>query len=226
VTSCPVIDLSGGYESYYAARSRSVTYEPARKRRALERQRGPLALVWNSPSPDHLQQLITWKSGRYAGTRDLFTDPAARQILQGLAQAGQEDCTGVLSVLHIDGQPIAINFNLVGPRGVSGWFTSYDPEVSRSSPGTTMIFALAEEAASRGITWFDLGYGQDGHKFGLANDSYLVAGGAVWASRAEQRARQAYRRLDALRGRVPRLRSLRATARRGPATNSATTDGR
>ena len=37
---------------------------------------------------------------------------------------------------------------------------------------------IAEEAACRGITRLDLGYGQDEYKFGLANASYAVAGGA------------------------------------------------
>jgi hypothetical protein len=56
---------------------------------------------------------------------------------------------------------------------------------------------IAEEAACRGITRLDLGYGQDECKFGLANASYAVAGGAVWAGRWEQAARRVYRKLGA-----------------------------
>lgn len=52
-----------------------------------------------------------------------------------------------------------------------------------------------DEAARPGITRLDLDYGQDQHKFGLANASHLVVGGAVWASRRERAARGAYRRL-------------------------------
>jgi CelD/BcsL family acetyltransferase involved in cellulose biosynthesis len=58
-----------------------------------------------------------------------------------------------------------------------------------------MTLAIAEEAASRGINQFDLGPGQDAYKFRLANHSYGVAGGAVWASRAEAAGRKVYRRL-------------------------------
>jgi len=78
---------------------------------------------------------------------------------------------------------------------LSSWFPTYDRELSRYSPGRMMWQPLAEEAACRGITRLDLGYGQDQYKFGLANASYLVAGGAVWANRCEQAVRSVYRRL-------------------------------
>jgi CelD/BcsL family acetyltransferase involved in cellulose biosynthesis len=58
-----------------------------------------------------------------------------------------------------------------------------------------MFLALVEEAANRGFTWIDLGYGQDHYKQRLANDSYPIAGGAVWASRVEGASRTIYRRL-------------------------------
>jgi hypothetical protein len=54
---------------------------------------------------------------------------------------------------------------------------------------------LAKAAEERGISQIDLGAGQDTYKFGLSNDSYMVAGGAVWVSRAETAARKIYRRL-------------------------------
>ncbi len=191
---CPVIDLTAGYQAYYASRSKSVTAEPARKRRALERQRGTVSLAWNSASTGHLRQMIDWKSGKYGGTRELFADPRAVRILAELAGTDHADCRGILSVLSVDDQVLAINFNLLGPAGLSGWFPAYDPELSKFSPGMIMAFAIAEEATTRGITRYDLGYGQDKYKFGLANESYQVAGGAVWSVRAEEIARRVYRR--------------------------------
>ena len=192
--SCPVIDLSGGYPAYYASRSKSVTAEPARKRRALERDRGPVSLAWHTASQDHLRQMISWKSGKYHGALELFSDPSAVRIVSELAGTDNPDCQGVVSALLVGDQPVAINVNLVGPAGLYGWFPAYDPEARRFSPGMIMTFAIAEEAARQGITRYDLGYGQDKYKRGLANDSYAIAGGAVWTSRAEQLARQLYRR--------------------------------
>jgi len=57
-----------------------------------------------------------------------------------------------------------------------------------------MYLVLAEECINRGIDLIDLCPGQDLYKFHLANDSYRVAAGAVWVSRAEAAARKLYRR--------------------------------
>ena len=88
---------------------------------------------------------------------------------------------------------MVVYLDLLGFGTLTGWFTAYDPELSRFSPGTMMFFALAEEADNRGICRMDLGYGEHSYKFRLANDSYNVAGGAVWAGRFENAARHAYR---------------------------------
>jgi CelD/BcsL family acetyltransferase involved in cellulose biosynthesis len=192
---CPVIDLTGGYQAYYASRSKSVTAEPARKRRALERQHGPVTLAWNTASPGHLRQMISWKSAKYHGSRQLFADPTAGRILAELAATDDPGCHGVLSVLLAGDQPVAINFNLAGHGRLCGWFPAYDPGLSRFSPGMIMAFAIAEQAPSQGVVHYDLGYGQDSYKLGLANHFYPVAGGAVWVSRGEAAARKLYRRL-------------------------------
>lgn len=189
-----VIDVSGGYEAYRRALSRSVTTKPARKRRSLEREMGPVELVWDSASADHIRQMIAWKSGKYHGSRELFADPAAGRIVQRLTLADGA-FGGIVSVLRAGQRPFAISCNLTGPAGIVGWFTAYDPELSSYSPGTMLTLAIAEEAAARGISRFDLGPGQDQYKFRLANQSYPVAGGAVWAYRAEAVARRLYRRV-------------------------------
>ena len=193
--SCPVIDLSGGYPAYYASRSKSVTAEPARKRRALERDRGPVSLAWHTASQDHLRQMISWKSGKYSSLGRMFDDDqSALRIVSELAGTDNPDCQGVVSALLVGDQPVAVSCNLIGWQGLSGWFTSYDPGVGRFSPGMIMTFAIAEEAARQGITRIDLAPGPFGYKYRLANDSYAIAGGAVWASPAEQAGRQLYRR--------------------------------
>jgi CelD/BcsL family acetyltransferase involved in cellulose biosynthesis len=197
-----VIDLAAGYAAYHASRSKSLTAEHARKRRAVARERGPVALVWNSGSSEHVGQMIAWKAARYAGTRKLFADPTARSIAESLAMTGKPDCAGAVSVLLAGDRPFAISCNLIGPAGAYGWFTSYDPELSRFSPGTMLTFAIAAEAAARGISTLDLGPGQDSYKLRLANAAHPVAGGAVWATGIEAALRQLYRML--------RRRSVRA----------------
>jgi CelD/BcsL family acetyltransferase involved in cellulose biosynthesis len=192
--ACPVIDLTGGYPAYHASRPRSVTAEPARKRRVLERERGPVSLVWSAAGPEYLRQMISWKSGKYSSL-SFAEDPAGRAIAEELAASDHEDCRGIVSVLMAGDRPVAISANLLGPGGLTAWLTSYDPEISRSSPGIIMSLALVEAAASQGVSHIDLGPGAFSYKFRLATGSYPVAGGGVWALRAEDAARRAYRHL-------------------------------
>lgn len=192
---CPVVDLSGGYPAYTSGLSKSLVSEIARRRRALGRQRGPVTLDWNSATPEaDLRRLVSWKSGKYDGTRQLFTDPSAWAIVTELATSSSEDCAGSVSVLAADGQPFAIALWLAGAHELAAWFAAYDPEFRHSSPGTMILLVTAEEAAKRGLAHIDLGGGQDDYKFRLANSSYPVAGGAVWAYQAEEAARRTYRR--------------------------------
>ena len=187
VVQVPVINLRTGYESQLSRRRKS--------RRALERQLGTISLEWHSSRHEHLRQLLAWKARKYGGTRKLLADPTAVGIVEELAAAPNEDCRGVVSVLFGGEQPLAVHLGLLGPWALSGWFTSYDPGLGRFAPGMMMWSPLAEAAAEHGVPRIDLGYGQDAYKFSLANDSYPVAGGAVWSSPLEAAARSVYRRL-------------------------------
>jgi CelD/BcsL family acetyltransferase involved in cellulose biosynthesis len=196
LTDCPIVDLTGGYEAYVKSLSKSLTSEIARRRRALGRACGPVSLTWHSDRPaDDLRQMIEWKAGKYGGTRELFANPASMGIAADLAVSVSEDCGGAISVLSAGERTVAIALWLTEPEGVAAWFASYDEEFRRSSPGTMILLAVAEEAASRGFTRIDLSAGQDSYKLRLANGSYPVAGGAVWAHRMEQAGRRLYRSL-------------------------------
>ena len=184
---CPVIDLTKGDLSHVSERRKA--------RRALEHQLGTVSLEWNNTQPAQIDRLIEWKSGKYHGTSELFSDPTARSIVEELAASNASDCRGIVSVLFAGTQPAAVHLGLLGPRSLAGWFTSYDPALSRFAPGLMLWLPLAQAAQERGIGHIDLGAGQDTYKSGLSNDSYLVAGGAVWVSRAETVARTIFRRL-------------------------------
>ena len=186
---CPVIDLAKGM-SHISARKKA--------RRALEKQHGTVSLEWNSTQPAQIDRLIEWKSNKYHGTSLLFSDPTARGIVKELAASDGDDCRGVVSVLLAGEQPAAVHLGLLGPRSLAGWFMSYDPALSRFAPGMMLWLPLAKAAEERGISQIDLGAGQDTYKFELSNDSYIVAGGAVWVSRAEAACRKIFRRLRSL----------------------------
>ncbi len=192
----PVIDISLGYHAYADSHTRPGAKRIAEKERSLRRQLGPISLVWQSSDAEHLGLLIRWKSGKYGRTQLLFSEePGSLKIVQDVATSDGEDCAGVVSVLRAGEQVVAVHLGLLGPMGLYSWMPSYDSELSRFSPGLLMWLPLIEEAAARAIPRIDLGYGQHSYKFDLANDSYLVVGGAIWASKAEQQARRLYRQL-------------------------------
>jgi CelD/BcsL family acetyltransferase involved in cellulose biosynthesis len=196
VVPCPVINLADGYQAYFSRWRKSDTGKTAEKRRRrLEARFGGVSVDWHSSDPEHLRQLIAWKSSAYGGAHQVFSDPTVQAIVAELATDKSEDCRGVVSVLFAGERPAAIVLGLAAGASLSIWFSGYDPGLRRFSPGTIMWYRLAEEAERQGITRIDFGGGQDSYKFSLANDSYPVFGGAVWASRAEEYLRRIYRQL-------------------------------
>jgi CelD/BcsL family acetyltransferase involved in cellulose biosynthesis len=187
---CPVIDLTKGDLAGISVRRKA--------RRALEQQLGTVRLDWNSTQQAQISRLIEWKSRKYHGTSVLFSDPTARSIVEELSASDDDDCRGVVSVLFAGTQPAAVHLGLLGPRSLAGWFMSYDPALNRFAPGMMLWHPLAKAAQERGVSQIDLGAGQDTYKFELSNDSYMVAGGAVWVSKAEAAARKVFRRLHSL----------------------------
>jgi CelD/BcsL family acetyltransferase involved in cellulose biosynthesis len=187
---CPVIDLTKGDLSLISERKKA--------RRALEKKFGTVRLEWHSAQPLQIDRLIEWKSRKYQGTARLFSDPTARSIVEYLAVSDGIDCCGVVSTLFAGSRVAAVHLGLLGPDSLAGWFMSYDPELSGFAPGMMLWNPLAKAAEERGIAQIDLGSGQDAYKFGLSNDSYMVAGGAVWVSRTEATVRKIVRRLRSL----------------------------
>jgi CelD/BcsL family acetyltransferase involved in cellulose biosynthesis len=197
-TTISVIDLAEGYDAYINGMTEGVVSRmsrTARYRRALERKMGSVTLEWNNPSPDHLRRLLAWKFNQYDDVRKLFSDPASFEFVQELAATQNEDCSGVTSVLWAGERPIVVLLSLRSRQTLAPWFTAYDPEFARYSPGTIKWFAVAEGAARHGITRIDFGYGTDSYKRRLGNVSYTAGGGGVWASRLEAAGRSIYRRL-------------------------------
>jgi CelD/BcsL family acetyltransferase involved in cellulose biosynthesis len=191
----PLIDLSDGYESYYVSRSKKFTADFGKQWRSLERRVGPVSLEWGTAAPDHIHQLIEWKTAKYGGARQMFSDPASRHIVEELVVTSKEDCAGLVTALRAGERIVAISANLTCPGVLCGWFTGYDHDLGKFSPGKLALLATAEEAARRDITRFDLGAGLDSYKGRVTNASYPVVGGAIWVVPGERAARELYRRV-------------------------------
>jgi CelD/BcsL family acetyltransferase involved in cellulose biosynthesis len=60
-----IVDLSDGYERYFAGLSKKFLSDYNRKWRALERDLGPLSLEWGATELEPVRRLMDWKSARY-----------------------------------------------------------------------------------------------------------------------------------------------------------------
>jgi CelD/BcsL family acetyltransferase involved in cellulose biosynthesis len=189
LVEAPFIDLSDGYKEYFVSRSSKFIEDYERHWRSLERRVGPVSLEWGSSEPEHVRQLREWKSARYSGADKLFSDSSAMGIVEELAATSKEDCGGLVNVLRAGERIVAVNCDLISPGVLCGWFTAYDQDMRKFSPGTAILLTTAEEAARRDFTRIEMGAGQDAYKSRIANASDPVAGGAVWVIPGERAAR-------------------------------------
>jgi CelD/BcsL family acetyltransferase involved in cellulose biosynthesis len=192
----PVIEIVDGYDAYLESRSKTLLKHYRQQRRAMERRLGPVTLEWDTSRSGALSQLLDWKFARYWSVKQMFArDPTAQPIVEALAAAKNDDCRGQVNVLSAGERPIAGQLYLVGPRGLTGMFTAYDPSQSKFSPGTMLCFCVSEACTHHGIVRHELGYGELQYKLRLATGVDLVAAGAVWASRIEGLARTVVRKV-------------------------------
>jgi len=182
--SSPVIDLSSGFDAYYAnVRMKSPRFcrELARKTRKLGREAGELRVVTDSGDSRLLRTLMAWKSERYRRTRcvDIFKQPWVAGLLEALLATHSAHASGLLSVLYAGDQPVAAQFGLRAGHVLVGWYTGYDTRFARYSPGLIHLTQMAERLATTGIEAIYMGKGAKRYTETLKSCDILVAEGIV-----------------------------------------------
>ena len=201
LAASPVIDLSGGFDGYYAslkASSPVFCNQLARKARKLGRDAGELRLVANSREVGHLRMLMGWKSDQYkrTGRLDRFSHPWIVELLDLLLETRTSNLTGILSVLYAGEAPVAAHFGLQSNSILAYWFPAYDTGFAKYSPGLLHHMRQIEETAAVGIHTIDFGKGAKHYKETLKSYDLFVAEGIVtrpsataavhWTRRAPQ----------------------------------------
>lgn len=189
ITRSPIMDLRSGYEAYAADRRterKNVVQSTFRKGRKLQREVGTIDFVYDSRDFGLLQKVMAWKSAQWRRTAqpDKFADPAMVELIYRLFDSRDAQCCGSLSVLTVDGAPVAGHFGLRSSSVLTSWFPSYDTAFENYSPGLLMFFKMAEAAAADEIGHIDLGKGEMRYKDSLANGEIALAEGSVVHSSA------------------------------------------
>jgi CelD/BcsL family acetyltransferase involved in cellulose biosynthesis len=185
IAPSPMIDLSGGFEAYYAklrVKSPRFCRELARRTRKIERELGELRVVADSRDVNVLRTLMAWKSERYRQTShvDRFEQPWLAELLHILLTTRSAQLSGMLSALYAGDRLVAAQFGLRAGTLLVGWFTGYETSLRRYSPGLIHIKELAEEMAVAGVRVIDMGGGvKNYYKETLKSYDGFVAQGVV-----------------------------------------------
>jgi CelD/BcsL family acetyltransferase involved in cellulose biosynthesis len=180
----PMIDLADGFDAYYAKlRKRSPRFcrELGRKTRKLGREVGDLRIVADSCDTTALRTLVGWKSDQYRRTNhvDRFEQPWLLGLLETLLATRHDYLSGLLSVLYAGDQPVAAQFGLRTGNLLVGWFTGYDTQFAKYSPGLIHLIQMAEQLAATGIGGIYMGKGAMRYTKALRSSDILVAEGVV-----------------------------------------------
>jgi CelD/BcsL family acetyltransferase involved in cellulose biosynthesis len=184
IDPAPAIDLSEGFDAYYAklrARAHRFCRELERKTRKLDREVGELRFVRECSDPGVLRTLAAWKSEQYRRTDhvDRFDKPWTGELLETLLTMRADHLSGVLSVMYAGDQPVSIQFGLRAGSLVVGWFTGYDFQFNKYSPGLIMIRMMTEELAEIGVDRLHMGKGAKRYTEELKNSDVFVGAGTV-----------------------------------------------
>lgn len=179
----PWLDLSNGFDAYLAERQaktadvKGVPY----KMRKLERDYGPVSVELISDDRTVFQTLLAWKSEQYrrTGLSDVFAYEWTGRLIERIWKDRSESFAGWLSTLRVGDRLVAAHFAMRSFGTLHSWFPGYDPEFSKYSPGSLLLYEMARLTSAAGITKIDLGKGTERYKLAFANGGRLLAEGSV-----------------------------------------------
>lgn len=180
----PVVDLTEGWDSYCSNRRSSGTAiisSMEKKKRKFVREVGPLQFEFNTSDPAVLHQLLYWKS-LWAKERGLYNPIGAEwhlPLLENLLGYHSGTFVAQLSGLYLGNRLIAGMFCLRDGDTGALWLSSFDPQLSRYSPGLLWFNEFLRNAPQHGLRRVEMGEGDERHKGQLANDAVAVAEGVA-----------------------------------------------
>jgi CelD/BcsL family acetyltransferase involved in cellulose biosynthesis len=184
VRPSPIIDLAGGFDSYYeklSIRSPQLCRNVERKARKMAREVGQLRFVPDSRDESVFRALMAWKSEQYQRTAqvDIFARPWVAGLTEALFSVRNNHFGGLLSVLYAGDVPVAAHFGLRSEHVLAHWFPAYDTSFGNYSPGLIMHMRMAEFTPSAGIQVIDMGTGIQRYKEELKSGEIFVGVGTV-----------------------------------------------
>jgi hypothetical protein len=143
-----------------------------RQRRRLEQALGPLSFQFNDARAAVFDAAVKWKGAQYAasGFTNLFARPACVQLFRELHRRG----VVVVNSLSAGSTLLAVHLGAVTDGRFAWWVPTYDPALSKYSPGRLLLEDTLRESHARGHLEFDFLLGDEAYKYHYATDVRVV----------------------------------------------------
>jgi CelD/BcsL family acetyltransferase involved in cellulose biosynthesis len=174
------INLSGfaTWEGFMATRQRSVRANHNRCLRKLIAEQQEVEFGWCTTVED-ARRVLKWlfaNKSSWAEARGIRTsylmDHNLRDFCIEVARHADLRTAPLVSYIKVDGIPVAAAFNLVGPKVVEGFITTYDTAFRPYAVGILMLTYVAKWAHENGKD-FDMRYVHGDYKAQWANHSIV-----------------------------------------------------
>lgn len=166
-STCPVLELPG-HAAEYERRMPSWLLRNARRSERLLARRGTVS--WRLAGAHDLERALAaffelhTQRWRARGAPGVLADPALREFHRRAAPRLLDHGALELSVLCLDGAPLAASYVLARRHSYLYLF-GYDPELRGLSLGSTLILRSIEHAIERGRPAYDFLRGAERYKY-------------------------------------------------------------
>jgi CelD/BcsL family acetyltransferase involved in cellulose biosynthesis len=171
----PVLDLSGGWDAVYRAKTDSKKRNHHHRRRRQLSEQGRELTVDLARTIDELEPALEaafdLHERRWAGRPDQsgFATPTGRQFNRAvLRPLAARDVARILT-LKLDGRPIAFNYYFALGKSMAAYRLAFDPALARFSPGLVNTLCTLEAAAEEGLERVEFLGGDERFKLELAD---------------------------------------------------------
>jgi CelD/BcsL family acetyltransferase involved in cellulose biosynthesis len=166
----PYLELPGSWEELLGSVSRNLRSQLGRRRRALEREGNLVFRTTLGRDDEELERDLAaffrvessgWKSG--AGTA-ILSDPRTERLYTDFARAAAAAGWLRLSLLELDGVPVAADLNCAFAGGMFLIKTGFDERYGQFSPGLVLRGEVLRAAVQEGARFYDFLGGPDSYK--------------------------------------------------------------
>jgi CelD/BcsL family acetyltransferase involved in cellulose biosynthesis len=163
----PFVDLTGSFDAYYGARSRSLKKAVNLSANRLAKA-GRISVDWIRDGEDVAAALaetvrvsaISWKQE----TGNSLDRPGPRAFIERLTANAVRHVQLSLWLLRLDGKVIATEYQLVADGNVHALRSDFDPTYAEASPGTYLNHYLLQRLFGLGLDRYYMGPGSNAYK--------------------------------------------------------------